>query len=413
MRKASTLFIFITLLIDVTGIGLIIPVLPKLIREMTNQDYSVASSYTGYLIAVYALMQFVFSPILGGLSDQYGRRPVLLFSLFGFGLDHILLIFAPTIGWLFLGRVIAGITGGSITTASAYIADVSPPDKRAQNFGLIGVAFGVGFIIGPAVGGWLGDLHVRLPFLVAAILTLLNWLYGYFVLPESLSLENRRTFDIKRANPIGSLLNLRKYPVILGLIACMICVQIAGQVHPSTWALFTMKEFSWTGKQVGFSLTFVGLMVALVQGGLIRMIVPKLGETKSIYLGLTFYALGFFLFSLANQGWMMYAIMIPFALSGIAGPTLQGLISKQVQPNEQGELQGALTSLVSLTAIFGPIIHTQLFSYFSKENPIVYFPGAAFFFGSVMAACALVIFWNYFKDKKPEPKQSVPAQTIE
>lgn len=400
MRKASTLFIFITLLIDIIGIGLIIPVLPALIKEFTNQDYSTASEYTGYLISVYAIMQFIFSPILGGLSDQFGRRPVLLFSLFGFGMDHLLLFFAPSLGWLFLGRVIAGITGGSFTTASAYIADVSPPEKRAQNFGMIGAAFGIGFIIGPTIGGFLGDINIRLPFLVAAILTLLNWLYGYFILPESLAPENRRKFSWKRANPVGTLSNLSKHPAIIGLIAVFVCVQLAGQVHPSTWPLFTMKQFNWTNKEVGFSLGFVGLMVALVQGLLIRSIVPKIGERKAIYIGLMFFSAGFFLFSIANKGWMMYAIMIPFALSGIAGPTIQGLISKQVPPNQQGELQGGITSLVSLTAIFGPLIHTKLFAYFSSPNTTIYFPGAAFLFGSVLGIIALFLFLSISKIKK-------------
>lgn len=399
MRKASTLFIFITLLIDIIGIGLIIPVLPSLIKEFTNKDFSLASEYTGYLISVYAIMQFICSPILGGLSDQYGRRPVLLFSLFGFGIDHLLLFFAPSLGWLFLGRIIAGITGGSFTTASAYIADVSPPEKRAQNFGMIGAAFGIGFIIGPTIGGFLGDINIRLPFLVAAIISLLNWLYGYFILPESLYIENRRKFSWKRANPIGSLMNLAKHPAILGLVSVLVCVQLAGQVHPSTWPLFTMKEFNWSNKEVGFSLGFVGIMVALVQGLLIRSIVPKLGERKSIYIGLGFYALGFFLFSIASQGWMMYAIMIPFALSGIAGPTIQGLVSKQVPPNQQGELQGGLTSLVSLTAIFGPLIHTKLFAYFSNPSNPIYFPGAAFLFGSILALISLLIFLSIDKIK--------------
>lgn len=284
-RKPALSFIFITLLIDVIGFGIIIPVIPKLIMELTGGGMSDASVYGGWLMFSFAAMQFIFSPIFGGLSDQYGRRPVILISLFGFGLDYILVALAPNIGWLFLGRIFAGITGASFTTASAYIADVSTPEKRAQNFGMIGAAFGLGFIIGPVIGGLLGQFGSRVPFYAAAGITFINWLYGYFVLPESLSKENRRPFDWKRANPIGSLMHLRKYPVISGLVVSLVCIYIAAHSVQSTWSYFTMEKLKWDESMVGYSLGVVGILVALVQGFLIRYTTPLFGPKKSVYIG--------------------------------------------------------------------------------------------------------------------------------
>ena len=361
-RGPALIFIFITLLIDVTGLGIIIPVIPNLIEELISGNLSEAARYGGWLTGVYALMQFIFSPILGGLSDQFGRRPVLLFSLFGFGLDYVLTGFAPTIGWLFMGRILAGITGASFTTANAYIADISTPEKRAQNFGLVGAAFGVGFILGPAMGGYLGQYGPRVPFFVAAGLTMINFLYGYFILPESLAPENRRPFDWRRANPVGSLMNLGRYPVILGLVASLVLIYIAGFAVQGTWTFYTMEKFKWDQTTVGWSLATIGLAFAIVQGGLSRIIIPKLGQQRSVYVGLLFSALGFALFAFATQSWMMFAFMGVYALGGIAGPSVQGIISGQVPANEQGEVQGALTSLTSTTSIIGPLIMTNLFS---------------------------------------------------
>lgn len=387
----ALIFIFITLLIDVTGLGIIIPVFPKLIEQLIHGNISQAASYGGWLTFSYALMQFVFSPILGGLSDRFGRRPVLLFSLFGFGLDYILQGFAPTIEWLFLGRVLAGITGASFTTATAYIADVSPPEKRAQNFGLVGAAFGVGFILGPVIGGYLGQYGPRVPFFVAAGLTMINLLYGLFILPESLPVENRRPFDWRRANPVGSLLRLGKYPVILGLIASLVLIYIAGFAVQGTWTFYTMEKFKWDEKTVGLSLATIGVSFAIVQGGLSRVIIPKLGQLRSVYVGLTFSAIGFALFGFANQSWMMFAFMAVYAMGGIAQPSIQGIISNQVPSNEQGELQGALTSLTSTTSIFGPLIMTNLFSYFTSPKAPMYLPGAPFFLGSVLILISAIL----------------------
>jgi DHA1 family tetracycline resistance protein-like MFS transporter len=390
-RRPALGFIFITLLLDVIGFGIIIPVIPKFISELTNSDLSNASMISGWLMFSFSIMQFLFSPILGNLSDRYGRRPILLISLFGFCLNYILIALAPTIGWLFVGRILAGITGASFTTASAYIADISTPEKKAQNFGIIGAAFGLGFIIGPVLGGLLGHYGPRVPFFAAAALTFLNWMYGYFVLPESLPKRNRRAFELKRANPVGSLMQLKRYPLIAGLIASMICVYIAGFATQSTWTFFTMEVFKWNEAMVGFSLGFIGLLMAVVQGGLIRIINPALGLKRSIYVGLILYALGFVMIAFSTKDWMLFAFSVPLCMGGIAGPAVQGIISNQVPANEQGELQGALTSLMSVTSIVGPIVMTGLFSYFTKKDTILYLPGAPFLMGALLIFVSILL----------------------
>ena len=389
-RNAALGFIFITILVDVIGLGIIIPVVPKLIENLTGESISEASRYGGWLVFSFAIMQFIFSPILGGLSDRFGRRPVLLLSLLGLGLDYLLHAYAPTIVWLFIGRLLAGVMGASITTATAYIADISSPEKRAQNFGLIGAAFGLGFIIGPVIGGVCSKWGPSVPFLVAAGLTLINVLYGYFVLPESLLKENQRKFEWKRANPIGSLKHLKKYPVVSGLVASLVLIYIASHAVQSNWSYYTIFKFNWDAEMVGYSLAAVGVLVSLVQGFLIRIINPKLGVNKSIYLGITLYAFGLILFGIAWQSWMMFLFLLPYCLGGIAGPALQGLISNQVPDTEQGELQGALTSLISLTSIIGPLIMTNLFAYATAKNSMFYLPGAPFFL-----AASLMLFSGY------------------
>ncbi len=390
-KRPALGFIFITLLIDVIGFGIVIPVMPKLISQLMAVSIPEASTYGGWLISSFAVMQFIFSPVIGNLSDQFGRRPVLLLSLFGFGLDYILLALAPTIGWLFAGRIIAGIMGASFTTAAAYIADVSEPEKRAQNFGMIGAAFGLGFIIGPALGGILAQYGLRVPFMAAAVLTLLNWLYGFFILPESLTPEHRRKFQWARANPLGSLKFFLRYEVILGLVVSLILIYIAAHAVQSTWSFYTMEKFQWDEKWIGYSFAVVGLLVAVVQGWLIRLILPRLGQVRSVYVGLGLYAIGFLLFGLATQGWMMFVFLIPYCLGGIAGPSLQGIMSSQVSSKEQGELQGALTSLMSLTSIVGPILMTWLFYHFSKPGGEIYFPGAAMVAGAVLTVISSIL----------------------
>jgi DHA1 family tetracycline resistance protein-like MFS transporter len=399
-------FIFVTLLIDIIGLGIIIPVLPSLIQELTGGTLSEASMYGGWMLFAYAFMQFICAPILGGLSDRYGRRPVLLASLFGFGIDYIFLAFAPTLAWLFVGRLIAGVMGASFTTASAYIADVSTPETRAQNFGIIGAAFGLGFIIGPMLGGFLVTYGSRVPFMVSAGLSLLNWLYGFFVLPESLKPENRRKFEWSRANPVNSLLNLKRYPVILGLVASLVLVYISAHAVQSNWVYYTMEKFKWTPRMVGISLAVVGLVFAIVQGGLIRIIIPRLGQERSVYVGLGFTSMGFVLYALATQSWMMFAFTIVYCLGGVAGPALQGIISTQVPANEQGELQGALTSLMSVTSIIGPPLMTNTFSYFTNSKAPVYLPGAPMLLGAVLTITATL--WARTSLKKTMNKVPLP-----
>ena len=406
--KAALGFIFVTLLIDVTGFGIIIPVIPNLIQQFLGPGttISAAATYGGWLIASYAITQFFCAPIVGGLSDQYGRRPVLLAALFGFGLDYLFVVFAPTIGWLFVGRIIAGVMGASFTTAGAYIADISTPENRAQNFGIIGAAFGLGFIIGPVIGGLLGDLGPRVPFIAAAALTFLNWLYGYFILPESLKQENRRPFEWKRANPIGTLVSLWKYPVIAGLLIAMTLLYLSAHAVQSNWAYYTIEKFKWTPASIGMSLAVVGVVFAIVQGLLIRKIIPKLGQQRSVYLGLGLYALGFLLYAFATQSWMMYAFTIVYCLGGIAGPALQGIMSGIVPPNAQGELQGGFTSLMSLTSIIGPVMMNNLFAYFTMAHAPVYFPGAAMLLGAVLTLISAFVARHTLKNNPA----AVPAQ---
>jgi len=399
-RTAALSFIFVTVLIDVIGFGIIIPVMPQLIRSLSQGSMSDAAQYGGWLIFSYAFTQFLFSPILGNLSDQYGRRPVLLFSLFGFGMDYIFLIFAPSLQWIFVGRIIAGITGASWTTASAYVADVSTPENRAQNYGMIGAAFGIGFIIGPAIGGLLSTFGLRAPFVAAAILTLINWLYGYFVLPESLSLENRRKFNFKTANPLSSLLRLKRYPAIIGLIVAFFLLYLASQSVQSTWSYINIEKFKWNGTMVGLSLTMVGVMVAIVQGILIRKVIPILGQQRAVFIGLVLYGIGQLLFGFATQGWMMFVFTIVYCLGGISGPALQGIISAHIPPNEQGELQGALTSLMSASAILGPLMMTNLFAYFTKPGH-PYLPGIPFLLGALLLVfSAIIAYVSMKKDEK-------------
>lgn len=390
-RKAALGFIFVTLLIDVIGFGIIIPVMPKLIQELTGGTLAQASSYGGWLLFAYAFMQFICAPIVGNLSDQFGRRPILLASLFGFGIDYLFMAFAPTLAWLFFGRTVAGIMGASFTTASAYIADVSTPEKRAQNFGIIGAAFGLGFIIGPLVGGLVGAYGTRIPFFVSAGLTLINWLYGFFILPESLSTENRRKFEWKRANPVGSLRALKRFPIIMGMVVSLVLVYISSHAVQTNWSYYTIEKFQWSERMIGISLAVVGIVFAIVQGGLIRVIIPKLGQERSVYMGLGLYAIGYFLYAFATESWMMFAITIPYCLGGIAGPALQGIISNQVPANEQGELQGALTSLMSVTMIIGPLVMTQIFYFFTRVDTPMYLPGAPMILGGVLTVISALL----------------------
>jgi len=398
-NQAALGFIFITMLIDVIGWGIIIPVIPGLIEELIQGDISEAAKVGGWITFAYAITQFIFAPLIGNLSDQFGRRPIILISLLGFTLDYILLALAPSITWLFIGRIIAGITGASITTASAYIADISTIENRAKNFGMIGAAFGLGFIIGPVIGGLLGQYGARVPFYAAAALCFLNFLYGYFILPESLPKEKRSVLNLKKANPIGIFLHLKKYPKLIGLASSMFLLYVASHAIQSNWSFFTMYKFNWDEKMVGISLGVIGLFVALVQGVLIRWVNPWLGNEKSIYAGFFLYSLGMLLFTFANQSWMMFIFLIPYCLGGIAGPALQAVISIQVPETEQGKIQGTLTSLMSASAIVGPPLMTGIFYYFTKEQTPFEFAGAPFLLASIlMTISAFMAYYSFRKD---------------
>ncbi|HEX8784009.1 MAG TPA: TCR/Tet family MFS transporter, partial [Steroidobacteraceae bacterium] len=379
MRKAgggALLFIFILVLVDSIGFGIILPVLPRLIMQLTGVGIDRAARYGGWLSFVYALMQFFCAPVLGNLSDRFGRRPVLLYAVLSLGVDYLIMGLAPTIGWLFLGRTIAGIAGASFTPAYAYVADVTPPERRAQNFGLMSAAFGIGFILGPAIGGLLGNFGSRAPFFAAGALALANFAFGCFALPESLPLEKRRPFHWARANPLGTLKQMRRYPVVLLTLGALFLWQLSHQVLPSTWAFYTIAKFHWTSAQVGASLAFVGLLMALSQGVLARLLIPWLGgERHAAVAGMAGAILAYTGYALATHGWMMYVVGLATLLFALTYPSMNAIASQQIPADAQGELQGAVASLYSLSAIIGPPLFTQTFSRSSDPAASVYFPG--------------------------------------
>ena len=420
-RKAGLSFILVTLFLDILGIGLVIPILPRLVESFVGNDATEGAFYVGALASAYAAMQFIFSPIMGSLSDRYGRRPVLLISMFGSGFDYVLLAFAPSLGWFFLGRVVAGLCGASIGTGAAYIADVSPPEKRAANFGLIGMAFGLGFIAGPLLSAFLGTTELPLPhflaeltghptlsglhvpFVAAAALSFTNAMYGLFVLPESLDPAHRRDFSWARANPVGTLSALSKYPVVLGLSITLFLMGVAQRSLESTWVLFTEHRFHWSIRDTGISLAVVGLMAAIVQGGLTRRLIPKLGERRALTTGILITTFSFLLYGLAPWGWALYVVIVIGSLGAIAAPAAQGLMSRSVPPNEQGMLQGGLASVTSITNGLGPLIATNLFGYFISAQAPVKVPGAAFFAGAVLLVFALFTARRTFKKVPSTP----------
>jgi len=389
------MFIFFTILLDAIGLGLLIPVLPDVMRRFAS-DPVLVSQYFGYFIGVFALMQFFAAPILGSLSDKYGRRPILLISLLGAGIDYLFMALAPTLFLLFIGRIISGLTSASMTVASSYIADVSNDKNRAANFGMIGAGWGIGFILGPLLGGVLGSLGYAAPFLAAAVLNLLNFLYGLLVLPESLPSERRRKIEIKKINPVSSVIKILKPSPFAVLIWIYLLLFLAGQVHPVNWTLYTETKFGWTAWQVGLSLTWVGIVMAFCQLVVTRKLVPKLGNDHALGFGLFVYIVGFLLFGIAPQGWMMYLIMIGFGLSAVAIPALQAVLGKFVPANQQGELQGSLISLGSFSLILAPLLYTSLFVMFTKPTAPVYFPGAAYVAAGIICMLTLLI-WSIFK----------------
>lgn len=392
MKHAPGLaFIFVTLLIDVLGVGLLIPILPKFVAILSGHGLSAGARDYGLLLGLYGLMQFAFAPLLGALSDRYGRRPVLLFALGFTGLEYVIQALAPNLTWLYVGRILAGITGASFTTASAYIADVSPPDKRAQNFGLIGAAFGVGFIAGPALGGLLGSYGPRVPFWAAAGLSGINLIYGIVVLPESLRRESRRPFAWREANPFGVLLVLGRYPVVKGMAGSLLASNLAVQCLISTWVLFMTAQFGWGTRENGFSLAVSGAVALIFQVGLARFLLPRFGERRTVLIGLFVGAAEYLGYALADKAWMVYALLLAGGPSYLVGQATQGLLSREVGDDTQGTLQGALTSLASLTGIIGPIAATALFAYFTRPHAAVQIPGISFFAASALDLIAVII----------------------
>ncbi len=392
--KNALIFVLITVMISSIGFGIIIPVLPDLLKELTGLGNSEAAVYGGWLTFVFAVTQFVFMPVIGALSDRYGRRPIMLLSLLGLGLDYFIMGFAPTIGFLFLGRILAGAFGATFSTANAYIADITPPDKRAQNFGLVGAVFGVGFMLGPVIGGYLGEYNPRLPFIAAGIFSLLNVAYGYIFLPETLTEDNRRPFEWRRANAFGVFMQLRKLKGALGLLSVMLLLAIAHTAYPTVYT-FTMNEaLGWSARDVGISLGFFGIASIIVQGGLIRIIIPKIGLFWAALIGIISYILAFIGFGLAEAGWVIYAMGIFSAFAGLYQPSLNNMMSSRLDADEQGELQGAVGAVQGLAMMLGPLPMTYLFQKFtqSDNSAALYLPGAPFIFGAGLSVIALILF---------------------
>jgi DHA1 family tetracycline resistance protein-like MFS transporter len=392
-RNAALGFVFVTVLLDMLAFGIIVPILPKLISEFLHGNMALSSEYMGLFVTTWALMQFFFSPILGMLSDRYGRRPVILLSNFGLGLDYVVMALAPTIGWLFLGRILSGICSSSMPTATAYISDVTPPDKRAKAFGIFGAAFGVGFVLGPAIGGWLGAMNPRLPFWVAAGLSLLNAMYGFLVLPESLAAEKRQTeFRWKKANPVGALKLLRSHHELFGLAVVNFLAYLAHEVYATVWVLYAMYRYNWNEKQIGMSLAIVGITSMITMAGLVGPTVKRIGERKALFAGLFFGGLGFALFGWAPVGWIFFAAIPVNALWGLAGPPSQSMMTQRVSASEQGELQGAMSSMRGLAMIFGPGIFSATFAACIAQGRS--FPAGPWYLAAFILLIALVVAWN-------------------
>ncbi len=406
-RKPAISFIFVTLVLSVVGFGLLIPVLPSLVKEFRGGDVSAGSHAYGWIISTYALMQFVGSPIMGSLSDRFGRRRIILIATAGSAIDYVIMANAPNLSWLFVARIIAGFTAGVLSTANAYIADVTPPEKRAQSFGILGAAFGIGFVIGPVLGGVLGHIDLRLPFWVAAGCSALNWLWGYFVLPESLKPENRRAFQWSRANPVGALLALRHLPTVLALAGSYFIMMLAQTMLQSTWALYTDARYHWGPLQVGISLMAIGVLSGLVQATLVKKIVPRIGETRAVVIGLVISIVTQIAYGLATQGWMIYAILGFGAFAGISQPALQAYITKHVPANEQGAVQGVYGGLASLAGIPGPLIGTFILAWAVGPQTFPWLAGSSFYMGALITGLALYLALRTFR--KDAGTTTVPA----
>jgi len=392
--QRALVFIFCTVTLDIMALGLVIPVLPTLVLGFMDGDTAGAAQVFGVFATVWAAMQFVFSPVLGALSDRHGRRPVILLSCLGLGLDYIFMALAPSLLLLFIGRVISGITSATIATASAYIADVAPPEKRARAFGMIGVAFGLGFVIGPAIGGLLGGFDPRLPFWVAAGLCFANVAFGWFVLPESLPPERRMAFEWRRANPLGSLKLLRSHRQLLGLAGVDFLGQLAHQVLPAVFVLYTLHRFGWGEAAVGLALAGVGICSAVVQGALVGPLVSRWGERRTLVASLLFGAAGMAIYGLAPTGPIFWLGVPVMALWGLAGPSVQGLMTRLVSPSEQGQLQGASTALMAISGLIGPGIFVSIFAYAIKDGTRLDLPGAPWLLAALLLIAAALAAWR-------------------
>jgi MFS transporter, DHA1 family, tetracycline resistance protein len=411
VRRAATVFIFVTVLIDVMAFGLIIPVLPHLIENFLGGDVSRAAVWYGFFSTAYMTMQFFFTPVQGALSDRFGRRPVILLSNLGLGLDFLLMALVNTLPLLFIGRIVSGITAASFSTSFAYVADVTPPEKRAASFGMLGMAFGIGFVIAPAIGGFLGAIDLRLPFWVAVAMCLTNFLYGYFVLPESLPPEKRSArFEWAHANPLGSLKLLRRYPQVFGLVGVLFLIALAHMVYPTTFVLYADYRFGWGPQMVGYTLALVGVLSIIVQGGLIKKIVGALGERNALLFGLACGVLGFMLYALAPTGYWFWAAMPVAALWGIANPAAQALVSHQVDPREQGRLQGAIASLSAIAGIIAPTLFTRLLALVTDAHEHGIWAGAIFMLAAAMLAAGLLLAW-YSSAKLPVSTFAPPPES--
>lgn len=391
-KRHALTFVTVTVFIDTVGFGIIMPVLPQFLMSLTDISLPEASAIAGYLLVSYALLQFVFAPILGNLSDRYGRKRVLLVSLGMYAVNYLIAGLAGALWVLFVGRVLTGITSATHATANALIADVSPPEERAQNFGLIGVAFGLGFIVGPTLGGLVGGIDLRLPFFIAAGLAAINTLYGFVVLKETLPEDRRRPFQWKRANPVGMLLQVRKYPILVGLVSVMFIYNIAHHVYPSNWNFYTIERFSWTPMEVGLSLGLVGVLAIFVQGYLIRVVIPRWGAPTTAFIGFTAQALAYLGIAFAGSSMALYLWCMVSGFAGLVGPAVAGIMSNQVPQNEQGELQGINAGMGSIAAVIGPLLMTQSFSFFTSDSAPMYLPGIAFLIAGALAITALTIF---------------------
>ena len=385
-------FLMVTLFVDTLGFGLIIPVLPGLLSDLSGGTVAAAAAWGGGLMFVYATMQFFFSPVIGNLSDRFGRRPVLLLSLATLAVDYVIMGLAPTLFWLFIGRLLSGASAATFATANAYVADVTPEAERARKYGLIGAAWGVGFVVGPALGGVLGELSPRLPFFVAAGLAALNACYGYFVLPETLPEERRRAFDLRRANPVGALRVVRRDAVVFALFCGLAIYFVAHDVNPTTWTYYVVHRFAWSPLEVGLALGVVGMSSAVVSGTLVGPVVARIGEARAIYLGLACSAICYFGHAFAPVGWALFPFIAIGAFVGLVMPSLRGVLSRRFAAEARGEMEGAIASLISLVAIASPLILTQTFQYFSSEAAPIYFPGASFFLAGILALGALTCF---------------------